>query len=178
MRETAGRAYQQVEIPTGPFRRVIELGVEVVAEEAKATFEDGMSCGSSCRSRSPRSAPAASRSSGRTDARGRARRRRLAAGPSIEIVSADDLESAIRSDADPPSLPEAMPILPLRDMVAYPGTLTPLAVGQERSIRLIDDVLSGDRMLALVASREPELDEPTPEQLHDVGVAGRRRRGC
>ena len=95
----------------------------------------------------------------------------LAAGPSIEIVSADDLENAI-SDADPPSLPEAMPILPLRDMVAYPGTLTPLAVGQERSIRLIDDVLSGDRMLALVASREPELDEPTPEQLHDVGVAG------
>ncbi len=95
----------------------------------------------------------------------------LVAGPSIEIVSADDLENAI-SDADPPALPEAMPILPLRDMVAYPGTLTPLAVGQERSIRLIDDVLSGDRMLALVASREPELDEPTPEQLHDVGVAG------
>ena len=57
-------------------------------------------------------------------------------------------------------------------MVAYPGTLTPLAVGQERSIRLIDDVLSGDRMLALVASREPEVDEPTPEQLHTVGVAG------
>ena len=42
VRETAGRAYQQVEIPTGPFRRVIELGVEIVAEEAKATFEDGV----------------------------------------------------------------------------------------------------------------------------------------
>ncbi len=42
VRETKGRAYQQVEIPTGPFRRVIELGVEVVAEEARATFEDGM----------------------------------------------------------------------------------------------------------------------------------------
>jgi HSP20 family protein len=42
VRETEGRAYQQVEIPTGAFRRVIELGVEVVAERARATFDDGM----------------------------------------------------------------------------------------------------------------------------------------
>ena len=42
VRDTAGRAYQQVEIPTGPFRRKIELGVEVVAEQARATFEDGV----------------------------------------------------------------------------------------------------------------------------------------
>ena len=42
VREIEGRAYQQVEIPTGPFRRVIELGIEVVAERAKATFEGGI----------------------------------------------------------------------------------------------------------------------------------------
>jgi HSP20 family protein len=42
VRETEGRAYQQVEIPTGAFRRVIELGVEVVAEDVTATFEDGI----------------------------------------------------------------------------------------------------------------------------------------
>ena len=42
VRETEGRAYQQVEIATGPFRRAIELGVEVVAERARATFEDGI----------------------------------------------------------------------------------------------------------------------------------------
>lgn len=42
VRDTEGRAYQQVEIPTGPFRRVIELGVEVVADLARATFEDGI----------------------------------------------------------------------------------------------------------------------------------------
>jgi HSP20 family protein len=42
VRETEGRAYQQVEIPTGAFRRVIELGVEVVAEDTTATFEDGI----------------------------------------------------------------------------------------------------------------------------------------
>jgi HSP20 family protein len=42
VRETEGRAYQQVEIPTGDFRRVVELGAEVEAEQAKATFEDGI----------------------------------------------------------------------------------------------------------------------------------------
>lgn len=42
VRETEGRAYQQVEIPTGAFRRPIELGVDVDAEEARATFEDGL----------------------------------------------------------------------------------------------------------------------------------------
>lgn len=42
VRETAGRAYQQVEIPTGAFRRAIELDVEVDADRARATFEDGL----------------------------------------------------------------------------------------------------------------------------------------
>lgn len=42
VRETEGRAYQQVEIPTGSFRRVIELGVDVVAESARATFDEGL----------------------------------------------------------------------------------------------------------------------------------------
>ena len=63
-------------------------------------------------------------------------------------------------------------MLPLKDSVAYPDTLTPLAVGQERSMRLVDDVLGGERMLVLVASRDPELDEPGPEELYDVGVVG------
>ncbi len=71
-----------------------------------------------------------------------------------------------------PSLPLPLPVLPLRDTVTFPDTLTPLAVGQERSIKLVNDVLSGERMLAMVASRDPELDEPGPDEVHDVGVAG------
>lgn len=42
VRDTAGRGYQQVEIPTGPFRRAIELGVDVDAAAAKATFDNGI----------------------------------------------------------------------------------------------------------------------------------------
>jgi ATP-dependent Lon protease len=69
-------------------------------------------------------------------------------------------------------LPARLPVLPLRDSVAFPGTLTPLAVGQERSIQLVNDVLGGDRTLAMVAGRDPEEESPGPGQLHDVGVSG------
>ena len=71
-----------------------------------------------------------------------------------------------------PELPGQLPVLPLRDSVTFPDTLTPLAVGQERSIRLINDVLGGDRLLVMVASRDPDTDSPGPEQLHAVGVVG------
>ena len=89
----------------------------------------------------------------------------------IQVVETADIEEAIRERGDRP-LPAALPVLPLKEMVAYPDTLTPLAVGQERSVKLIDDVLSGERTLVLVASRDPEIEEPGPDQLYDVGVAG------
>jgi ATP-dependent Lon protease len=89
----------------------------------------------------------------------------------IQVVEAPDLEAAIREQDGGP-LPQALPVLPLRDMVTYPDTITPLAVGQERSIKLVDDVLSGERILVMVASTDPEEEEPDPEKLHKVGVAG------
>ncbi len=69
-------------------------------------------------------------------------------------------------------LPDELAILPLRDSVTYPDTLTPLAVGQDRSIQLVNDVLSGNRMLAMVASRDPELETPGPADLYEYGVSG------
>ncbi len=89
--------------------------------------------------------------------------------PVLEVVEAGQEEEAIRSSE---GLPDAMPVLPLRDTVAYPDTLSPLGVGQERSIKLVDDVLQANRMLVMVASREPDEDTPAPDQLHDVGVVG------
>jgi ATP-dependent Lon protease len=87
----------------------------------------------------------------------------------LEVVEIPDVEEAARR-AEP--VPDALPILPLRESVTYPDTLTPLAVGQERSIKLVNDVLSGNRMLAMVASKDPENDTPGPDDLYDVGVAG------
>ncbi len=49
----------------------------------------------------------------------------------------------------PEERPTVLPVLPLKETVVFPESMTPLAVGQERSIALIDDVVVGDRMLAL-----------------------------
>jgi ATP-dependent Lon protease len=71
-----------------------------------------------------------------------------------------------------PQLPETLPVLPLKDMVAFPNTMTPLAVGQERSIALVNDALSRDRMLVMVAGKDPEIEQAGPEDVYRVGVAG------
>jgi ATP-dependent Lon protease len=70
------------------------------------------------------------------------------------------------------AVPPALPVLPLKDAVTFPDTLTPLAVGQERSVRLVNDVLGGNRMLVMLASRREDIDEPGPDELYDVGVVG------
>jgi len=90
--------------------------------------------------------------------------------PVLEVVDSPlDAEDAICASQP---LPEALPVLPLRDTVAFPETLAPLAVVQQRSIQLVDDVLGTNRMLVMVASRDPENEEPGPGDLHDVGVVG------
>jgi len=69
------------------------------------------------------------------------------------------------------TVPSELPILPLRGLVVYPETAVPLTIGQPRSIRLIDDVIAQDnRMIGLVASRDPDLELPNPEDLFEVGT--------
>jgi ATP-dependent Lon protease len=85
----------------------------------------------------------------------------------VPSVNGDPVEVEVET-----RLPEALPVLPLRDSVAFPDTMLPLAVGQPRSIKLVDDVLAGNRMLVMVASKEPEAEDPSPDQLYRVGVVG------
>jgi len=66
--------------------------------------------------------------------------------------------------------PRVLPILPLRGLVAYPHSPIPLTIGQARSIRLIDDVVGGQRLVGLVSSRQPELEEPGPQDLYRFGT--------
>ncbi len=89
----------------------------------------------------------------------------------IEIASTASGSREIEIGRERP-LPTRLPVLPLRDAVTYPDTLTPLAIAQDRSIGLINDALAGNRMLVMVAGRNPELEEPGPADLYDVGVVG------
>lgn len=71
------------------------------------------------------------------------------------------------------SLPEVLPILGLSDIVIFPGMVAPLLVESAQSIRLIDDVVAGDRFLGLVLQKRPELDNPAPQDLWEFGCAAR-----
>ena len=69
--------------------------------------------------------------------------------------------------------PAALPILGLSDIVIFPGMVAPLLVDTAPSIRLIDDVVEGDRLLVLVLQRRAEVDNPAPEDLYEYGCAAR-----
>ncbi len=73
-------------------------------------------------------------------------------------------------------LPETLPILPLKDTVVYPMAVTPLGVGKERSIRLIDEVMRGPRLVGLVAQKDPEVEEAGPDDCYRVGTVARIAR--
>jgi ATP-dependent Lon protease len=68
-------------------------------------------------------------------------------------------------------VPERLPVLPLKETVVFPDSMTPLAIGQERSIALIDDVVGGGRMLALLTVRDADVDTPGWEDVYTVGTA-------
>ena len=68
-------------------------------------------------------------------------------------------------------IPAILPVLPLKETVVFPQSVSPLAIGQERSVKLVDDVVTGERMLALVTVRDSEIDEPGWDDLHEMGTA-------
>jgi len=71
------------------------------------------------------------------------------------------------------SLPEKLPILGLSDIVIFPGAVVPLLVETGPSLKLVDDLVAGDRLLGAVLQRNPDVAEPGPEDLHSVGCVSR-----
>jgi ATP-dependent Lon protease len=70
------------------------------------------------------------------------------------------------------SVPEILPLLPIRDAVVFPSMILPLFVGRDVSIDAIETATEGDRLLALVTQRDPDVEEPGPEDLFEVGTVG------
>ncbi len=74
------------------------------------------------------------------------------------------------------NIPEVLPILPLKETVVYPLTMMPLGVGQERSIKLIDDTMRGNRLVGLVAQKSAEIDLAGPDDTFRIGTMARIAR--
>ena len=82
------------------------------------------------------------------------------------------------TEADEVELPAVLPVLPLKEMVVFPQSMTPLAIGQERSVRLIDDVVAGDRLLALVTAKDSSIESPDWDDIHEIGTGDRHLHLC
>lgn len=68
-------------------------------------------------------------------------------------------------------IPSELPILPLRGSVLFPHVIIPILVGQEKSIRLVDEAVMGNRIIGIVALKNREVQDPHPEDFFSVGTA-------
>lgn len=75
-----------------------------------------------------------------------------------------------RGKDDRISIPDQIPILPLRGTVLYPELILPIMVGRKRSVKLIDDAMEKDRIIGVVTQKRSETEDPREDELHRIGV--------
>src|SRR5690348_1194063 len=96
---------------------------------------------------------------------------------SRELMFLKELERRQRDDDDDKvHIPAILPVLPLKDMVVFPFAVQPLGVGQDRSIRLIDAVMRGNRLVVLVAQKSADIELAGPNDIFKVGTVSRIAR--
>ena len=67
----------------------------------------------------------------------------------------------------------SLPLLPLRDIVVFPGMITPLFVGRDKSIKALEAVMDKDKRIFIVTQKNPEDDDPSTDQIYDIGCLGK-----
>ncbi|NLG51725.1 MAG: LON peptidase substrate-binding domain-containing protein, partial [Chloroflexi bacterium] len=81
-----------------------------------------------------------------------------------------ELQQIRQKENDGVTVPPELPILPLKNTVIFPLTVLPLIVQKPRSVRLVDDAVVADRMVALVALKDPKIEDPTPDDVYQMGT--------
>src|SRR5947209_17161956 len=75
-----------------------------------------------------------------------------------------------RKEEDQPAIPDVLPILPIRGLVVFPGTVVPLTIRRPSSLKLLDESLPQSKIIGLV-TQHTDVDTPTPDDIYKVGVA-------
>jgi len=96
-------------------------------------------------------------------------------------MNKDDNAATIHADEQKkskgtPEIPNELPILPLRNTVAFPHSVLPLSVGIARSIKLIEEALQGDKLIGLVSMKDAAIEEPKPGQVYETGTVAKIER--
>ena len=88
-------------------------------------------------------------------------------GDIVPIIA--DGEDGDLEDVD---VPDSIPILSLRNTVLFPGVVLPISIGRPKSIQLIKDAYKTDKIVGTVAQKDPDIENPSFEELHNVGTIG------
>lgn len=83
----------------------------------------------------------------------------------IPLLSAED-EQMMNAE----ELPEDLAILPLRNAVLFPGVVFPITVGRDKSIKLVKEAYRKEKVIGVIAQRDPNIEDPTATDLHEVGT--------
>ncbi|TDE01770.1 endopeptidase La [Flavobacterium hiemivividum] len=86
----------------------------------------------------------------------------------IPLLTPEDEEEMINEE-----LPDSLPILPLRNMVLFPGVVIPITAGRDKSIKLINDANAAGKIIGVVAQKNEEDEDPTKEDIHTIGTVAR-----
>src|ERR1041385_454320 len=93
--------------------------------------------------------------------------------PESQIIERTPTSTIIRAGGNGQvlTIPNLLPILPIRNIVVYPGTVMPLNVGRQKSKNLLDEVMPGEKVIGVVTQKNPDVEDPQYTDLHTVGVA-------
>src|ERR1700753_2064031 len=89
------------------------------------------------------------------------------------IIERSPTSTTIRTggNGQPLTIPNLLPILPIRNIVVFPGTVMPLNVGRQKSKNLLDEVMPGEKLIGVVTQKNAEVEDPAYTDLYTVGVA-------
>lgn len=85
----------------------------------------------------------------------------------MPIIPLNEDDSA---NTDEQSIPDELPILPLRNTVLFPGVVIPITVGRDKSIKAVNDAYKADKLIGVVAQKDSNVEEPTISDLEDIGT--------
>lgn len=83
----------------------------------------------------------------------------------LPILTDEDDSDLVNID-----VPDILPILPLRNTVMFPGVVMPITVGRQKSLQLVQEVYRGNRLLGTVAQKDGSIDDPTKDDLYQIGT--------
>src|SRR5689334_13980597 len=89
------------------------------------------------------------------------------------VIERTDSGTTIRTggSGQPITIPHVLPILPIRNIVVFPGTVMPLNVGRAKSKAVLDEVMPGEKIIGVCTQKNADVEDPQYPDLHTVGVA-------